>query len=128
MKVMQFIIILIVLSPISAIAQQEDIIEKARVSEKYSILSIKETKRYYILGATKKYVKDILLVVEKGSEQLKGNKPKIGKKYKFNTYSISDVIQGHICHYVDNKKVWCHNDGIDLRFTDSMGDDVEIEE
>lgn len=114
----------------SAMAQQEDIIEKARVSDKYSIFSIKETKRYYILGVTKKYAKDILLVVEKGSSQLKGRKPKVGNKYKFKTYSISDVILGHICHYVDGTKVWCFNDGFDLRFTDTMGNDfpVAIEE
>ena len=129
MKVLKILIILFLL-PVSAFSQQEELIEKARSTEKYSILKIKETKRFYILTATKKYSKDILLVVEKNSEQLKSEKPKLGKKYKFNTYSIFNVMHrnANLSHYVDGERIWIYKDGVDLRFTDSMGDDVEIGE
>jgi len=127
MRIVQ--ILVLILLPLSVLAQKEEIIEKSRTNNKYVILIVNETERFYVLRATQKFAKDILLIVEKSSSQLKNKTPRVGGKYKFNTYSIFDVmhINANLSHQVDGEIVWKYKDGIDLRFTDSMGNDFHVE-
>lgn len=104
-------------------------IKKSRTKEKYTIKNIDKTKRFYIVTVTNINNKEILIVIDKQSKQIKNKKVEIGIQLKLNTYSIFDVmhINTHLSHYVDNQRIWVYEDNIDLRFTDSMGDDIEFE-
>lgn len=96
-------------------------VSKIKQKRKYKIQSIDSTKRHYIYKA--KIKKDsVFLVVSKKSRQLK-NKLEVNKVYRVSTYKIDDItdMDSLLCHYVDRKWLWCFADGLQLHFTDGMG-------
>ncbi|MEX0995696.1 MAG: hypothetical protein WDZ45_01455 [Flavobacteriaceae bacterium] len=99
---------------------------KAMKSEEYTITNIDSTYNFYLYKGKVNKTDPILLVVDKKSKQLKGRTVKVGETYIFKAYRLYDLFafNAHMCHNVDNKEIWCHNDKIDLRFTDGMGNEI----
>lgn len=99
----------------------------ALVNKSFTITSIEKTANYYICQTVTKDDKNgVILVIDKKSKQLKDRRIEVGGIYSFQTYSFYDTVVsgGNFCHKVENKEVWCSTDGVDLRFTDSMGNEV----
>jgi len=96
--------------------------EEYKKAREYFVCDIDSTNRYYVMRTI--YKKDsAVLVVAKKSEQLEDIILQTNKTYTFNTYRHNDVVTPNalLCHYVDDRLVWCYEDGIELYFTDGMG-------
>lgn len=88
----------------------------------YYVISLDSTQRYYVMETLIK--KDsAVLVIDKKSKQLKGKKLSTNQYYGFSTYRHNDVItpNASLCHFVDDKLVWCFIDDKELYFTEGMG-------
>jgi hypothetical protein len=99
-----------------------------KMERTYFIHAIDSTKNYYILKTTT--VKDTtVLVIKKRSKQLVKNL-KTNQSFTFSTYKYGDFInpEYELCHYVEEKLVWCAQDyyekNLDLHFTDDMGNET----
>lgn len=93
----------------------------------YKIIGVDTTKNYYLLNATNNTTQAaVKIVVEKKSKQIKNQKISINNNYKLSTYGIYDLVAiGNYSHYVEGKRVWTSDEKIDLRFTDSMGNEKD---
>ena len=73
--------------------------------------------------------KRVVIVIEKGSKQIRNNKSLYKSPIKLATYSFYDIYNPGpvLCHEVENIQVFCTNEKGDLRFTDeNMGNEIYI--
>ncbi len=90
----------------------------------YKVNQIDSTNNYYILKSLDRSNKNVTLVIEKQSKQLCNLNLTTGKKFKFSTYGLFDLVHlGNYEHLVEGKKVWSSEENVDLRFTNSMGNE-----
>lgn len=86
------------------------------------------TSNYFILNTVSLSTHDsVLIVVEKKSKQIKTTLG-LDQTIELKTYSFFDVVAlGNYCHEVEGKRIWCFmNSKKDLRFTESMGNEIFI--
>lgn len=104
--------------------------EKLKKERVYDFQEIDSTKRYYIAQTTIGN-DSVILVIDKESKQLNGKKIENLCTYKFNTYTIYNIISpssGIYYQKVDHKDVWCETDNKGLHFTDGMGNEYMEDE
>ena len=102
---------------------EDEVAKKAIKEESYILMKIDSTQQYFLYTVVNQKKEDVLIVVDKNSSQIKGKNIALSKTYSLKTYGYYDVfaLDANRCHLVDNQKVWCHIDGIELRFTDGLG-------
>lgn len=91
----------------------------------YFIQEMDSTNNYYILKTTT--IRDTaVLIIKKSSNQLIED-IKTNQSFTFSTYRYGNFInpKHELCHYVEEKLVWCAKDyyekNLELYFTDDMG-------
>lgn len=127
--IFKFILFVIAISVVSCYAgkNKDQIIELKDPNDfkeirEYYIIVLDSTMRYYTMETLVKN-DTAILVIDKKSKQLKGKKLKENQLYSFDTYRHNDVItpNASLCHFVDDKLVWCFTDNKELYFTEGMG-------
>ena len=96
------------------------------LTAEYRILEFDSTPNYFILKTENEASKEkATIVVEKESKQIKKKKIKVNQNYILSTYGIFDLVYiGNYYHAVEGKKVWNSDELTDLRFTESMGNEI----
>lgn len=107
----------------------DEYLDNYRKSREYLVSSIDSTEFFYVLK-TRVDKNPAILVIYKDSKQLQGITLNANQAYTFNTYRHNDISSAEyeICHYIENREVWCAKDFyeryLDLHFTDSMGNET----
>ena len=95
------------------------------LTAQYKILELDSTPNYFILKTENNISKEkATIITEKSSTQIKDNKLEVYKNYSLSTYGIFDLVHiGNYKHNVEGIEVWNSNQLVDLRFTESMGNE-----